>query len=248
MTPWTPSCPVHPWNSRLTVHAGRPWLTFGGDQRHREKLDSLLSSDLPQSIQPPAKALHLQTMLLAKLLVRHSRPLEQLHDRRALLMTLSRAHARDPAPSDRPPEGGEGLLRRTDTPKTCEQPASTTAAMSPATPAPLASTDAAFGEPVVHVEPTMIAVARWGRLGDGELFARSRQSNGRRVDGAHGRGRGRRRGGASGPGTYGRARGTGGERARRRAPRARTTRGLTFAKAMAFPILCLALIVRCAEQ
>ena len=34
----------------------------------------------------------------------------------------------------------------------------------------------------------------------------------------------------------GRARGTGGERARRRAPRARLTRGLTFPKTLAFTI------------
>ena len=78
-------------------------------------------------------------------------------------------------------------------PKTCEQ--STSAALSPAAlspapisappvlalspplapPAPLASTDAALAVPVVHVEPT-ISVAHWGRLGDGELLARSRHS------------------------------------------------------------------------
>jgi len=100
-------------------------------------------------------------------------------------------------------------------PRTCEQPASMPAALSPATPlpaspaapspaatplaspaapspaptsaspvlalspllappAPLASTDAAFAEPMVHVEPTTISVAHWGRLGHGELLARSR--------------------------------------------------------------------------
>jgi len=29
-------------------------------------------------------------------------------------------------------------------------------------------------EPIVFVDPTTIAVAHWGRLGDGELFARAR--------------------------------------------------------------------------
>jgi hypothetical protein len=39
-------------------------------------------------------------------------------------------------------------------------------------PAPIV--DGAHGDPVLFVEPTMISIAHWGRLDEGELFAKSR--------------------------------------------------------------------------
>jgi hypothetical protein len=49
------------------------------------------------------------------------------------------------------------------------------ATSSPALPLPAHAQEGACGDPVVFVDPTRISIAHWGRLDEGELFARSRQ-------------------------------------------------------------------------
>jgi hypothetical protein len=52
-------------------------------------------------------------------------------------------------------------------------PALPSCVLAPAlAPAPIV--DGAHGDPVLFVEPTMISIAHWGRLDEGELFAKSR--------------------------------------------------------------------------
>jgi hypothetical protein len=45
---------------------------------------------------------------------------------------------------------------------------------SPTLRLPAPARDGARGDPVVFVDPTMISIAHWGRLNEGELFAESR--------------------------------------------------------------------------
>ncbi|WP_437515627.1 hypothetical protein [Sorangium sp. So ce1099] len=61
------------------------------------------------------------------------------------------------------------------TPMLAAEPAQQAPAMSsPALPLPAPARDGAGGDPAVFVDPTMISVAHWGRLNEGELFAMSR--------------------------------------------------------------------------
>jgi Putative transposase/Transposase zinc-binding domain len=81
-----------------------------------------------------------------------------------------------PAPAPAPAAVPAPALPTTASPAAATRATATPEPSLSATAAGLADAEVAPGpgEPVVFIDPTMITVARWGQLGDGELFARAR--------------------------------------------------------------------------